>query len=76
MSRSPARSSRGGHEARHRRLVFVGSTDRWTSPFLYSLSISGYARSRTNDLHSDCGSAVAGAAFLTFPGMVITLDLY
>jgi hypothetical protein len=27
-------------------------------------------------LHSDCGSAVAGAAFLTFPGMVITLDLY
>jgi predicted HTH transcriptional regulator len=28
-----------------------------------------YARSWTNDLHSDSGSTLAGAAFCTFPGM-------
>jgi hypothetical protein len=55
---------------RHRRLQFVASTDRCDSPFLYSFSISGYARSWTKVLHNDCGSTVVAAAFRTEPGIL------
>ena len=61
-------------DSRHRFRLLAASADLCDSPFLYSFSISGYARSCVNARHRDCGSTVAGAAFWTFPGMASNLE--
>jgi hypothetical protein len=49
--------------------LFETSRDRCDSPFRYSFSISGQARSRMNARQRVGGSTVRGAAFRTLPGI-------